>query len=239
MSKKQSVSEVSQVQSVQFSTPLQRATDQSATRWSLSSVQIIPDCENKQSSVYCSASNSKVLVTVRESGHVESELLCPGLAVPKLPSETQSIVSLRSDGSWERSSTNKKGLETKQVYPRVEGRFPKIDDIYPEFDSGSTITVTISATELLDACNAMGLFNDKKGNSSVTLLLSLDNKTNSVESPIGLIGESPNTIGVLMPYGILKKTAIKERVSTYHQFRKDFIESSKCAPTISTFPKSE
>ena len=176
-------------------TKINGCTNKEATRYAISSVQIVPIIQDERvvlgrnvdgtqiterrptNEVYAVATDGQIMAVNRLEGMAVEAALCPAPMMKPEAAKLRNKVTL--NGRWESTAG--------KVAPIPEGRFPRVADVLP---TARTVTMALTPEllkRLSDAISTSGI---------VSLIFDVD-QNNLVTSSIGVMGD--NGFGVIMP----------------------------------------
>jgi hypothetical protein len=166
---------------VEFTARVDRAVDSESTRYALAGVQVTPDPDG---GVFCAATNSRILTVTRQTGEADETCVVPGTLVAGKAGERNAVVEYDETARhWQRTALLK-GSRISRMEPMVEGRFPRVGDVLPDFSGGPVLSVSVDPRQLLQAAEAMGCDDEQR---AITLLVRIPRSENVLPSSIGVI----------------------------------------------------
>lgn len=220
---------------------ISECTDQTATRWSMTAVQLIPVCERTEvkvgidntgkpttelqpiAEVYAVATDGRQLAITKVDGLAVDSQLCPAaLLEPHKPRERK---TLELNGQWKASTESLKDQNTREVLSKlVEGRFPPVESVLPDITS-DYVSVTLDVEILRTLVSAINLADKKDdGSKLVTLLLPVDDDK-EVCGPVAVLGNIG--FGVIMPATTSHDQSIGRFQSHVNRFKENLTANTE------------
>jgi len=173
---------------VEFTARVDRAVDSESTRYALAGVQVTPDPEG---GVFCAATNSRILTVTRQTGEADETCILPGSLVAGKAGERNAVVECDESGQqWKRTALVK-GSQVCRIEPAIEGRFPRVHEVLPNF-SGPVLSLSIDPRFLLQAAEAMGCDDEAR---AITLLVQIPRSENLLPPSIEVVTAIQKLIG--------------------------------------------
>ena len=189
---------------VTFPTRIGVVTDNESSRFALGSVKIEGNAER----VWASATDGRCAASVLCKGHTDESRLVPAELVPSTKKAMRDgSAEVERNGQWE----NRAG---KAVSQDVEGRFPYVQEHYPEVYKDA-ICLTIDPTLLMKVATALtrdGDFQDR----GVTLFIRPPREGSQVDTGVAVLGAEG--IGCVMP--LRADDSVKQYREKYSDFRR-------------------
>lgn len=174
---------------VEFTARVDRAVDPEGSRYALSGVQVTPDADGR---VFCAATNSRILTITRQAGKTDETCILPGSLVAGKAGERNAVVEFDDTAKhWKRTALVK-GSQVSRIESIVEGRFPRVGEVLPDFGSEPTMSVSFDPWQLLQAAEAMGCDGEQR---AITLLVQIPRSENLLPPPNSVVAAIEAILG--------------------------------------------
>ena len=189
---------------VRFPSRIGAATDNESSRFALGSVKV----EGNGERVWASATDGRIAASVLCEGHTDESRLVPAELVPRTKKAMRDgSAQVERNGQWE----NQAG---KAVSQDVEGRFPYVQEHYPEVYEDA-ICLTIDPDLLMKVATALTRDGDFQYRG-VTLFIRPPREGSQVDTGVAVLGAEG--IGCVMP--LRADDSVKKYREKYSDFRR-------------------